>query len=154
MTALPHFETAGTWEDARASLTFTPRVPARTAGFSLRSLQIHVRDHKGRELKAGARTLEAHYGGFVVSQAEKGAGEAQRLAIDVSYGRVAREARLAGHAARMYERGPEPPPGDIDGRSPAVVTWHDGSMFYLIASDELGPDELFAIAVSMYERQA
>ena len=55
----------------------------------------------------------------------------------------------AAHA-RVYERGPEPPPGDIDGRSLAVVTWHDADMFYLIASDELTTDELVRIATSLY----
>jgi hypothetical protein len=50
-------------------------------------------------------------------------------------------------------------PGDIDGRSPAVVVWHDGAMIYLVASGELGANELSRIAMSMYdgrpeERQA
>ncbi len=154
VTALPHFTAARSWEDAEASLTFRPLVPKDTAGCVLTSLQIHVRDHKGRELPKAGRTLEAHYGRFMVSQSQKGDAEARRLALDVSYGREPREARLAGHAVRMYEFGPEPPPGDIDGRSPAVVVWHDGAMLYLLASNELGADELFRIAVSMYGRQA
>lgn len=153
MASLPHFETARSWQDAEALLTFRPLVPSHTAGFVLRSLQIHVRDHKLRELAVADRTLEAHYAGFVLSQSQKGANEARRLVIDVSYGRICREARLAGHDARMYERGPEPPPDDIDGRSPAVVTWHDHSMFYLIASDELDSDDLLPIALSMYEKR-
>jgi hypothetical protein len=152
VTALPHFTAARSWEEAEASLTFRPVVPKDTAGCALTSLQIHVRDHKGRELPKAGRTLEAHYGRFVLSQSQKGDAEARRLTLDVSYGREPREARIAGHAVRMYEFGAEPPPGDIDGRSPAVVVWHDGAMFYLLASNELGPDELFRIAVSMYSR--
>ncbi len=35
---------------------------------------------------------------------------------------------------------------DIDGRSPSVVTWHDGEMFYLIASDKMSSAELGRIA--------
>lgn len=152
VTALPHFETAARWEDAEARLTFRPVVPAYTGAFTLQSLHIHVRDHKRRELPAAARTLEAHYGGFVVSQCKKGREEARRQALEVSYGRAPREAGIAGHAARMYDLGPDPPPGDIDGRSPAVVVWHDGAMLYLLASGELGADELLRIAVSMYSR--
>jgi hypothetical protein len=132
-------------------LAFQPIEPAHTAGLGLQSLQIHVRDHKQRELPIEERTLEAHYGGFVLSQSQKGADEARRLALVVSYGRGPREARIAGCAARVYERGPEPPPGDIDGRSPAVVTWHDGAMFYLIASGEMATDDLVRIAISLYK---
>lgn len=88
MASLPHFETARSWQDAEALLTFRPLVPSHTGGFVLRSLQIHVRDHKLRELAVADRTLEAHYAGFVLSQSQKGANEARRLAIDVSYGRI------------------------------------------------------------------
>jgi hypothetical protein len=154
VTALPHFTAARSWEEAEAQLTFRPVVPAHTSGFTLKSLHIHVRDHKLRELPAEARTLEAHYGGFVLSQSKPGQEEARRQALDVSYGRAPLEARIAGHAARMYNLGPEPPPDDIDGRSPAVVTWHDAGMFYLIASSELCADDLLMIAVSMYGRRA
>ena len=132
-------------------LTFRPLEPSHTAGCKLQSIQIHVRDHKLRELTIADRTLEAHYGGFVLSQSKKGATEARRLALDVSYGLAPREGRIAGQAARLYERGPEPPPGDIDGRSPSVVTWHDGDMFYLIASGEMSADDLVRVAVSLYK---
>lgn len=138
------------WKAARAKLTFRPLEPAYTAGLRLQSIEIHVRDHKLREVPVEQRTVEAHYGGFVLSQARKGVGEARRLALDVSYGRAPHEAQIAGRAARVYERGPEPPPGDIDGRSPAVVTWHDADMFYLIASDELTTGEMLRIATSLY----
>ena len=110
-----------------------------------------MRDHKLRELEIEDRTLEAHYGGFVLSQSKKGASEAHRLALDVSYGQAARDARIVGRAARAYERGPEPPPDDIDGRSPSVVTWCDTDMFFLIASAEMSSDDLLDIARSLYK---
>ena len=50
------------------------------------------------------------------------------------------------------ELGPEPPPDDIDGRSSAVIVWHDGDMFYLIASGEMSAGQLMPVAVSMYPR--
>ncbi len=130
---------------------FRPLEPRHSAGLKLQSIEIHIRDHKLRELPISDRTLEAHYGTFVLSQSRKGATEARRLALDVSYGRTSRDARIAGHSARVYELGPEPPPGDIDGRSPSVVTWHDGDMFYLIASGEMRSDDLVRVAVSMYD---
>lgn len=130
---------------------FRPLEPRHTAGLTLQSIHIHIRDHKLRELAIADRTLEAHYGAFVVSQSWKGATESRRLALDVSYGPSSREGRIAGHSARVYELGPEPPPGDIDGRSPSVVTWHDGDMFYLIASGEMSSDALIRVAASMYD---
>jgi hypothetical protein len=33
---------------------------------------------------------------------------------------------------------------------PSVVTWHDGEMFFLIASGEMKVEELIPIAVSIY----
>jgi hypothetical protein len=112
-----------------------------------------VRDHKLRELSVNDRTLEAHYGGFVLSQARKGTAEARRLALDVRYGSIAHEGQIAGHAARIYELGPEPAPDDIDGRSPAVVTWYDADLFFLVASDTMFSGKLFRIAVSMYRQR-
>jgi hypothetical protein len=88
---------------------------------------------------------------FVLSQAWRGVEEARRLALVVPYGTAGCDAQIAGYAARVYEFGPEPPPDDIDGRSPFVVTWHDGEMFYLIASDKLSSGELVRIAGSLYE---
>jgi hypothetical protein len=145
-----HFATVRSWEAARPMLLFQPRGPRYTAGAGLQALRIHVRDHKSRDVPIGDRTLEAHYGQFVLSQALKGVDEARRLALVVSYGRAPREARIAGRPARVYERGPEPDADDPDGRLPAVVTWHDREMFYLIASDGLQPDVLVTIANSMY----
>jgi len=150
MALQPNFETASSWTSARGLLSFEPRQPRNTAGLPLQSLRVHVRDHKQRELATGARTLEAHYGRFVLSQSRKGEAEAKRLALDVSYGRSPRPARIAGHDARIYELGPEPEPDDIDGRMPAVVTWHDEGMFFFIASTEMSPDALVAVAMSLY----
>jgi hypothetical protein len=154
MGANPHFATVASWEEAAEMLVFRPLQPAQTAGFRLDSLAVHVRDHKRRELGRGGRSLEAHYGGFVVSQAHRGESEARRSALSVAYGLAARSATVHGHEARVYELGPEPPPEDIDGRSPAVVVWHDAGMFYMVASDCLPSDVLLGIAASMYPRQA
>ena len=153
MTGNLHFETASSWKTARAMLAFEPLEPAYTAGLRLQSIRIHVRDHKMRLLAVGDRTLEAHYGGFVVSQARKGAEEARRLALAVSYGLDGQDGEIAGRAARFYELGPEPPPDDIDGRSPAVVVWHDGELFYLVASGSMPSDELVRIANSIYRKE-
>jgi hypothetical protein len=150
----PHFLTAESWKSAEAMLTFRPCVPRRTAGLLLQALDIHVRDHKRRELPLGERTLEAQYGPFVLSQARRTEDEARRLVRDVSYGRDPREARIAGHEARVYELGPEPEPDDIDGRREAVVVWHDVGMFFLVASSEMASDELIRIAVSLYPPRA
>jgi hypothetical protein len=133
-------------------LTFQPLEPRHTAGLRLRSLRIHVRDHKLRALSVNDRTLEAHYEAFVLTQMRKGTDEARRLALDVRYGNAGKESQIAGHAARIYELGPEPSPDDIDGRSPAVVTWHDADLFLLIASDTMTSDQLVRIAGSLYRR--
>jgi hypothetical protein len=151
MTNNPCFEAASSWKAARALLTFQPRHPKHTAGLHRQSMRVHVRDHKLREVPVEDRTLEVHYGAFVLSQSRKGAEEARRLALSVRYGQAPREAQIAGHAARVYELGPEPDPGDIDGRTPAVVTWQDGEMFFLIASGEMSSGDLVRIAESMYE---
>jgi hypothetical protein len=148
-SANPHFQTASSWTSARAMLAFNPVQPTFTAGVPLESLRIHVRDHKRRELAAAERTLEAHYRSFVVSESRKGLSEAKRLALNVRYGANGRDTRVGRCAGRMYELGPEPPRDDIDGRSPSVVTWHDGEMFYLIASAELPVDVLLRVAASM-----
>jgi hypothetical protein len=145
-----HFETADSWMSARAMLTFTPLQPKYTAGFGLESIRIYVRDHRHRELAIADRTCEAHYGSFVVSQSQRPSREARRLALEVAYGREPREAWIAGHEGRMYQLGPEPELDDIDGRQPAVVTWHDGEMFYLVASSEMPSEQLERIAMSLY----
>jgi hypothetical protein len=129
-------------------LTFDPVVPRRTAGFSLQSLQIHIRDHRRRDVPVADRTLEAHYGGFVLTQSR--AADARSRALNRSYGSDPRDIRVAGREGKLYEMGSEPEPDDIEGRMPAVVTWSDGELFYLIASGELPADVLLTIANSMY----
>ena len=131
-------------------LVFRPLAPGHTAGRELEALRVHVRDHTHRDLPMRDRTLEAHYGAFVLSQAHRGAVEAKRLALKVSYGADPRAALIAGHEARVYELGPAPPPGDVAGRSPAVVAWSDGHLFYLIGSGELPANTLVEIAQSLY----
>lgn len=150
MTTNPHFESAESWAAARGLLAFRPVEPCDTGGLAAVSFRVHVRDHKLRELALEERTLEVSFGAFVLSQSRPGAGEARRLALEVSYGQRARELLIAGHSARVYELGPEPLPDDIDGRMPSVVTWHDAEMFYLIASGEVAAERLVQIAQSMY----
>ena len=147
------FETADSWQAARELVTFSPREPADTLGRALVAIRIHVRDHRGRELPMSDRTLEAHYGSFVVSQCRKGEVEARRWALDVSYGPSPRPVLILGREGRVYEPGPEPDPSDIDGRNPAVVTWADGEMLFLVASSELTTANLIAVATSVYPRQ-
>lgn len=148
----PHFTGVESWTGAEALVDFPPAEPGHTAGFTLQSLRIHVMDHHERELPIAKRTLEAHYGGFVLSQARPGAAEARRLALEVSYGAEALEASVAGHQARSYESGPEVEPEDVDGQMPAVVVWPDGDVFFLIASGELDRGVLIRIAASLYPR--
>src|SRR5262245_29034032 len=107
MSENPHFASARSWQAAREMLTFTPFEPTVTDGHELRTLRIYIRDHKMRDLPIGERSLEVHYGRFVISQSRKGVEEARRLALDVSYGREPKEGAIAGHAARIYELGPE-----------------------------------------------
>jgi hypothetical protein len=148
--ANPHFQAARNWKAARAMVSFRPIEPKYSAKLRLQSIRIYVLDHKKRELKVEDRTLEASYGSFSLSQVRKGSVEARRLALDVSYGMGPREITISGHAGRVYELGPEPEPDDIDGRSPAVVVWHDGEMFYLVSSYEMPVEKLVKIAVSFY----
>jgi hypothetical protein len=145
-----HFATAASLDAARALLTFEPVEPRDTAGRARPALRVHVRDHRRREIPVADRTLEAHYGSFVFTQSRKGAGEARRLALTVRYGPEPREAEILGRPARAYELGPEVPPDDVDGRSPAVVAWADGEMFYFLASGELPADDLIRIATSVH----
>jgi hypothetical protein len=86
----PHFAVVTNWKAAQAMLDFEPREPTETAGHRLQSLQIHIRDHRLRELPIGGRTLEA-----------------RRLALDVSYGADPQDGRMSRHAARLYDHGPE-----------------------------------------------
>lgn len=147
----PHFLAVRDWAEAAENLDFTPRPPRDTAGHELESIRLHVVDHKHRDVPRRDRSLEAHYGAFVISQQlAPTAAEARRRALERPYGAQPTAITVAGHEARRYELGPEPAPDDIDGRSPAVVTWADGPLFHLIASGELEADELIRLAGSLY----
>ena len=150
MSAGPAFESAGSLKEAAALLAFEPIVPAETAGCTLDAIRVHVRDHKGRDVPSDDRTLELHYGDFVVSESRKGEAEARHWAIEVSYGQSFREILVAGRKGRAFDLGPEVPPDDIDGRSPAVVTWYDGELFFLVASGNMPAESLQRVAESMY----
>src|SRR5262245_43574561 len=146
----PHFATATSWDATLALVTFIPRVPKATVGMAPPVLRVYVRDHKLRAVPVGERTLEAHYGRFVFTQSRWTPEEAQRLALDVSYGRAPQEASILGRPARVYELGPAPLADDVDDRPPAVVAWHDGAVFYVLASCEMTADALVMIAMSVH----
>lgn len=146
----PHFEFPSSWDKARALIEFEPVVPTDTGGLHPESFAVFVRDHKFREITREDRNLEVYYDGFSLSQSRKPAGEARRMALEVSYGRLPQAISIAGREARLYELGPEPAADDIDPRSPAVVAWADGDLFFLIASDRLPADRLRRIAESIY----
>jgi len=149
----PHFESAPSWHAAAKKLNFKPLVPRKNFRHKLKSLSIYVRDHKMRQLPIGKRSLEANFGFFMFSQAQRAdADEARRQTIELPYGHFEQEVLIAGHVGRVYELGPEPPADDIDGRSPSVVVWHDGSIFYMLASYELPSINLVRIASSFYGR--
>lgn len=151
MTRNDHFESVADWTAAVKLIDFEPRRPAYTAGFALSSLSVHVMDSKKRRIPVGARSLEAHYGGFVIAQQQApSTNEAQRRAQSTAYGQAATTVRVAGHEGRSYGLGPTPAPEDIDGRAPGVVVWNDGAMFCLVASDQLDEEVLLRIANSMY----
>lgn len=149
MKANEHFRVATSWDEASDMLRFVPVAPTYTAGLDLDSLSVHVRSARG-ELAVEDRSLEAHYGSVVVSQAWKGPAEARRWAIEVRYGPEPEPVTVADRPGMAYGLGPEVPPDDIDGRAPAVVAWHDGDLFYLVASDTVDVATLLDIAASMY----
>lgn len=147
-----HFETVADWAAAGALVAFQPRRPSFTAGFALQSIAIQVMDQRRCRLPVGTRSLEAHYGGFVVDQTRLASAEEARLrALSVPYGTTFESVWVARCEGRAYPRGPEPDLDDVDGRAPAVVVWSDGPMFYLVASDQLDDAALLRIASSMYE---
>jgi hypothetical protein len=151
MAINPHFAAVPSWTAARAMLTFRP-LELAPAEYQRLAIRIHIRDHKMRELSPAERSLEARYEGFTFSQSQRGPDEAKRLALATRYGPAGRDARIAGREARVYELGPEPPPDDVDGRSPAVVVWCDEGMFYALSSIELSADALLAVATTLYSR--
>jgi hypothetical protein len=150
VTDNPHFRTVASWDDARPLLVFAPVRPSEAAGGALESLRIHVRDHKQRELAVAARSLEAHYGTFVFTQAWRGQAEARRQTLEVSYGLAGYPASVLGRPGRAYDLGPDVPPDDVDGRSPAVFAWADGELFLLLASTVLDSQTLIRIATSVH----
>ncbi len=145
----PHFAAAESIDAAEALLTFRPSVPAFTAGCELDSIAVFVMDHRRREVPVEERTVELHYGRFVVSQQAPGPDEARRLALDVPYGPEPIEIRFPAGPGRAYELGPPVPPDDIDGRAPAVVAWAAGGRFHLVASSELERSVLLEIGGSI-----
>lgn len=142
MTDNPHFENVDGWDEAESRLGFKPLRPAVEPG----ELCIHVLDHKMREVEL---TLEAHFDSYVLTQGMREPNEANRLARQ-RYGPDPVGVVIAGHDALAYELGPEPAPDDIDPRPPAVVTWVDGGMFVLLASDSMTAIELIEEARSLY----
>lgn len=150
MTAIAHFVSPANLAEAAAELTFAPRLPDVGCAGALRGLRIHVRDHKGRELPRGERTLEAYFGTFSFTQSSRSAADARHAALDVSYGRNPQPVWILGREGRGYELGPSPAPDDIDPRSPSVVAWADGPMFYFLASSDLPLTELIDVAASIY----
>lgn len=150
MVANPHFISVESWAAAAAQLAFVPVEPGHTAGRTVESIRLHAYDHKRRELPIIDRTLEAHYGTFLVSQrATPDSAAASTLAIDTSYGADPRPATIGGNEARLYDHGPEPAPDDPDGRMPAVVVWADGAVFHLVTSHDVALDQLVQIAESI-----
>lgn len=146
-----HFQAAGSWAEAAALVEFRPRVPADTDGNELASLAVHVMDHRGRRLPLGERSLEAHYGRFVVDQKRVGSREeASRRALVTSYGPDPVQVTVGEHEGRRYALGPEVAEDDVDGRSPAVVVWSVEDVVCLIASAELDHPVLLRVAESMH----
>lgn len=143
MADTPSFESVDDWAEAKSRLGFTPLSPAPEPN----SLRIHVRDHKAREVEP---TLEAHFDGYVLSQARRHPTEARRLAYERRYGVSPEPVDVRGHVAFTYELGPMPDPNDIDPRTPAVVTWADDDIFMFLASDSMRVDELIEVATSLY----
>ncbi|MFZ0015652.1 MAG: hypothetical protein WAL25_16220 [Acidimicrobiia bacterium] len=137
-----HFLSVEGWAEAAATVGFEPLRPVADA----RAFRIHVKDHRMRDVPP---TLEVYFDGFVLSQAERDAVEALRLASEL-YGNDPSEVSVRGHTARLYELGPEPDPDDDDPRSPAVVTWAEGGRFVLLASDSMEALDLLEVAFSLY----
>ncbi|ANG63223.1 hypothetical protein A8C75_12560 [Marinobacterium aestuarii] len=77
--------------------------------------------------------------------------EPRRPALSTPYGLAPVTVRVAGQEARSYALGPVPDPDDIDGRSPAVVVWHESDRVYLVASGQLEAETLLRIAASLYD---
>jgi hypothetical protein len=144
-----HFEPLASWEAARERVGDEIVTPRETAGFTLSTLSLFVRDYKMREVSREEQSLEAHYGAFVFTQSKPGREGARRAVCEVSYGSDPASEEVLGCEARVYEMGPEVDRDDPDGRMPAVVVWAEGERFFLIASDQLSTAELLRIARSV-----
>lgn len=146
----PHFLSVETLKEAAKNVAFTPLEPSNTAGCALEGMNIFVKDHKMREVPLENRTLEMHYGQFVISQKKCENGDAaKKMALETKYGQSPSEGKINGFDARMYELGPETAEDDMDGRRPAAVAWHNEEMFFLIASTQMNVSKLIKIAKSM-----
>jgi hypothetical protein len=110
MTGNRHFETVRSWKAARTMLAFQSPEPKNTAGHRLQSIIIHVRDYKLRELSVAERTLEARYGCFVISQAQKGVEQARTWRSSCPTGMQGAMCRLpdAQHACTDSDRNRQP----------------------------------------------
>jgi hypothetical protein len=150
VTATAHFVSPADLAAASVELTFAPRLPDPSLSGALRGLRIHVRDHRGREVPRGERTLEAWFDTFTFSQSSRTEADARHAALDVSYGRDPLPVWILGREGRGYELGPQPAPDDSDERSPAVIAWADGAIFYFLASGELPLTQLIDVAASIY----
>ncbi|MBT8487471.1 MAG: hypothetical protein HKN72_16815 [Gemmatimonadetes bacterium] len=147
----PHFAMVASWREAASIVGFQPHVPEHTVGFSLGSLGVWIKDHKRRRVSQARRSLEAHYGGFVLAQSQPGMHEAANLAMETSYGPDPMPVSVEGCEGRSYQLGPPTAAGDVDGRAPAVVVWADEARFFLLASGELVVEVLLDVAGSLRE---
>lgn len=145
----PHFVVVGSWREAASIVGFRPRVPEYTVDFELDSLAVWIKDHKLRDVPQARRSLEAHYGGFVLAQSRPGMREAANLALETPYGPGPVAISVGGCEGRSYPLGPPPADDDVDGRAPAVVVWADSARFFLLASGELRADVLLDVARSL-----
>jgi hypothetical protein len=152
MTRNNYFESVTNWPAAAALVDFKPRRPKYTAGSELKSLAVHVMDHRKRQLSVNERSLEAHYTHFVIDQKRVSSEEeAKRQALTTLYGQAPARICVAGHEARSYALGPERDADDLDARSPAIIVWQDRDMIYLVASTQLDVEALYRIASSIYD---
>jgi len=147
----PHFLSVSSWDEAATHLAFEPRRP-RLRDLAEPALSIYVMDHKKRPLPIGRRSLEAHYADFHLGQTRCGRAEAKKRALRLRYGMAPEPADVAGHEGRAYELGAASWPIDDDGPPPAVLTWHDGEMHFVLASYSRPVRSLRPIADSMYPR--
>ncbi|MEZ5559522.1 MAG: hypothetical protein R3E86_13385 [Pseudomonadales bacterium] len=141
-----HFKAVASCRAARDLLTFEPVAPEMLGGCRRRSMYVFVLDHRQRHVAVPERSFEAHYDTFVLTQTRRSIEQARHPVLAVSYGRDGADTRIGTLAARVYELGSVPPPDDIDGQSPSVVSWHDEGVCFLLASNELRSAQLLDVA--------